>query len=268
MTTNNYTANELSSMIAKEFRAIVRKGEWTGPTPEVCRGYAQANLAVVPKDHAFDFLLFCNRNPRPCPVIDVTDPGSPHPLFAAPEADLRTDLPRYSVYNNGQLVAEPTDISEYWQNDLVAFLLGCSGSFDWSLQAANIRYRLIGAYTTSIQCIPAGPFHGPMAVTCRLIKGTRDVVRTIQISSRHLTMHGPPIHIGDPATIGIKNLYEPEVFFSKDIAPQEPDEIAMFWGCGITPQVVAQEARLPLMITHYPAHMFITDWLSEELAVI
>jgi len=255
-------------MTPGEFRGIVRRGEYTGPTVEVCRGYAMANLAIVPKEYAFDFLLFCNRNPRPCPVLDVTDQGSPHPPLLAPEADLRTDLPKYRVYRDGQLIAEPTDVTDYWRDDLVAFLLGCSGSFDWILQAANIRYRVIGVYTTNIRCHPAGLFHGPMVVTCRLIKGAHDAVRAIQISSRHLMMHGPPVHIGDPAAIGIKDIYQPEAFFHKPIAPQAPDEIAMFWGCGVTPQAVAIEAKLPFMITHCPTHMFITDRLSEELAVI
>jgi uncharacterized protein YcsI (UPF0317 family) len=186
----------------------------------------------------------------------------------APKADLRTDLPKYRVYRSGEIVAEPTDIVQYWREDLVAFLLGCSGSFDWVLRASNIQYRLIGVYKTNLACRQAGRFYGPMAVTCRLIKGTQDAVRAIQISSRHLIMHGPPVHIGDPDAIGIKNLYEPYAFFSKTIEPKSPDEIAMFWGCGVTAESIAIEAKVPFMITHYPTHMFITDRLSEELAVL
>jgi len=263
-----YSASELLEMTPREFRSTVRRGWYTGPTIGACRGYAKANLAIVPKDYAFDFFLFCNRNPRPCPVLDVTDPGSPHPTLLAPEADLRTDLPKYRVYEGGELIAEPVEVTDYWRDDLVAFLLGCAGSFDWILQASNVRYRLIGAYTTNIQCYPAGRFHGPMVVTCRLIKGSRDAVRAIQISSRHPTMHGPPVHIGDPGVIGINDLYQPEVFFHRPISLQEPDEIAMFWGCGITPQAVAIEAKIPFMISHCPGHMFITDLLSEELSVM
>ena len=255
-------------MAPKEFRAIVRRGEYTGLTVGVCRGYAMANLAIIPKKYAFDFLLFCNRNPRPCPVLDVTDPGSPHPPLLAPEADLRTDLARYRVYKDGELVSEPTEITEFWRDDLVAFLLGCGGSFDWILQAANIHYRLIGIYKTSMRCHLAGRFNGPMVVSCRLIKGSLDAIRAIQTSSRHIMMHGPLVHIGDPLTIGIKDLYKPDVFFHKPIISQASDEIAMFWGCGVTPQAIAVEAKLPLMITHYPFHMFVTDRLSEELALI
>ena len=260
--------SELLGMSPNEFRRLVSRGEYTGPTVNVSRGYAMANLAIVPKEYAFDFLLFCNRNPRPCPVLDVTEPGSSHPPLLAPEADLRTDLPKYRVYKDGELIAEPTDITDYWRDDLVSFLLGCSGSFDWILQAAKVRYRLVGVYKTGIHCHPAGRFHGSMAVTCRFVKGSHDAVRTIQISSRHLVMHGPPVHIGDPAAIGIKDIYQPDVFFSRSIALQASNEIAMFWGCGVTAEVVAIEAKVPFMITHCPAHMFITDLLSEELAVL
>ena len=264
---NYYSRDELLAMSPNQFRDIVRKGEYIGSTAEVCRGYAMANLAIVPKEYAFEFLLFCNRNPRPCPILDVTDPGSPHPPLLAPDADLRTDLPKYRVYENGQLIEEPTDIIKYWRDDLVAFLLGCSGSFDWVLQAANIQYRLIGVYKTNIRCYPSGRFFGPMAVTCRLMRGSKEAVRAIQISSRHLIMHGPPVHIGNPEAIGIDNLYRPYVFFSKTIEPQTADEIAMFWGCGVTAETIAIESKVPFMITHYPANMFITNRLSEELAI-
>jgi uncharacterized protein YcsI (UPF0317 family) len=264
----SFTEAELWAMTPKELRQVIRQGLFTGK-PRYCRGYARANLVIVPKEYAFDFLLFCNRNPRPCPVLDVTEPGDPHPRLMAPEADLRTDLPRYRVFKDGEIIDEPTDITNYWRDDLVAFLLGCSGSFYWALKAANIHYRVTGVHRTTIPCIPAGRFHGHMAVTCRLFKGTHDAIRAIQISSRHLFQHGPPVHIGDPAAIGIKDLYHPDLSSSlKDIAPKEPDEIAMFWGCGVTPQVVAMETKVPFMITHYPAHTFITDHLIEELAVL
>lgn len=253
----------------KAFRAIVRGGDWTGDTINACRGYAMVNLAIVPKESAFDFFLFCNRNPRPCPVVDVTDPGSPHPQFLAPEADLRTDLPKYRVIKNGEIVDEPIDILDYWRDDLVAFLLGCSGSFEWALQAANLtnRYRITGAYATNIQCNPAGPFSGRMVVTGRLFADTQAATRAIQITSRHPHMHGPPVHIGDPVSIGIKDLCKPDYGPGGEVAPPKPNEIALFWGCGVTPELVAVEAKLPFMITHFPAHMFVTDKLTEELAV-
>ncbi len=255
-------------MSPKEFRSLTRRGEWTEGTGIVCRGYLQANLAVVPKDYAFEFFLFCHRNPRPCPVIDVTEPGDPHPKLVAPEADLRTDLPRYRVFQDGKVIAEPTDVKNYWRDDLVAFVIGCSYGFDWALRDTKIRFRFTGAYTTNIQCVPAGRFHGPMLVSCRLMKSSYDAVRAAQISSRHLLSHGPPVHIGDPSLIGIKALCYPDIFAPAPVPPQEPGEIAMYWGTGITPQTVALESNIPFMITHYPGHMLVTDRIAEELAVL
>lgn len=264
-----FSNEELEAMDPKDFRSVARRGEWTGFDLNVCRGYAQANLAIVPKDYAFEFLLFCWRNPSPCPVIDVTDPGDPHPKLMAPDADLRTDLPRYRIYQNGELIDEPTDVTKYWRDDLVAFLIGCSASFDWSLRAANVQFRLIGAYISNIQCVPVGRFHGPMVISCRVVKNGHDAVRAVQISSRLLKVHGPPVHIGDPAIVGIKDLYHPEFPASSYVAPyREPSEIPIFWGCGVTPQKVALESKLSFMITHCPGHMFITDWLTEELAAL
>lgn len=271
-----FSESELAEMSPKDFRSLVRRGEWATPTIRYkekditpCRGYAEANLAIVPQDYAFEFLLFCRRNPQPCALLDVTEPGDPHPKLVAPEADLRTDLPRYRVFQDGALIDEPTDISNYWRDDLVAFLIGDSASFDWALIAANIQFRLTGAYVTNIPCVPAGRFHGPMVVTTRLFKTSYDAVRAIQVSSRHLAVHGPPVHIGDPAAIGIKDIYQPDMFsLSAPVAPQQPNEIVMHWGCGITPQTVALECKAPFMITHCPGHMFVTDRLAEELAVL
>jgi len=264
----NYSKDELITMSPRKFRSIVRRGEWRERSEGVCRGYVVANLVIVPKDYAFEFLLFCNRNPRPCPVIEVTEPGNPHPKLTAPEADLRTDLPKYRVFKDGQVIDEPIDITNYWRDDLVAFLLGCSHSFDWALQASNIHYRKLVSCITSIRCLPAGRFSGHMFVSCRLVK-VYDAIRVVQISSRYLFAHGAPVHIGDPAAIGIKDqsiLYRTK-HLKKPIPAHEPDEIAMFWGCGVTPQVVAVESKVPFMITHCGGHMFITDRLLEELTV-
>jgi uncharacterized protein YcsI (UPF0317 family) len=263
---------DVVDLTPKKFRRLVREEKWTGQTQMACHGYVQANLAVVPKELAFEFLTFCFRNSRPCPVLDVTDPGNPHPRLVASEADLRTDVPRYRVFKEGRIVDELTDVTKYWQKDLVAFLLGCSLSFEWALRAANVRYRFLGAYATNIPCVPSGVFHGPMVVTCRLIKGAEDAIRTIQICSRHLFSHGAPVHIGDPKQIGIKDLYNPDMGRGdpdgQAIPPQEPDEIALFWGCGVTPQAVAISAKPSLMITHFPGCMFVADKLSAELVVL
>jgi len=261
---------ETLAMGPREFRGLTRKAEFTDTTMEVCQGYAQANLVILPKEYAFDFLLFCNRNPRPCPVLDVTEPGDPHPKEMAPEADLRTDVPQYRVIKDGKIIDEPTDIAKYWRDDLVAFLLGCSCTFRWALRAANIPWRRYSAYLTTIPCVPAGCFHGHMVVTARAFYNSHDAVRAVQVSSRHLLMHGPPIHIGDPEVIGITNLGQPDPIFPNRpvVEPPKPGEIVMYWGCGVTPQSVAMESNVPFMITHYPAHMFVTDKLGEELAVI
>ena len=202
-------------------------------------------------------------------------PESPQSFWSipkAPGADLRTDLPKYRVYREGKLIDEPTDISSYWRDDLVGFLIGCGGSWGWSLHAANIEFREIGVYRTNIACVPAGRFHGHMVVECLLMKDSYNAVRAVRITSRHTTAHGPPIHIGNPAIIGIKDLYHSDIWqppaLRDVITPQEPDEVALFWGCGITPQMVAMESEVPFMITHYPFHMFVTDKLSEELAIL
>jgi len=268
MNKKDFSDDKLAAMSPKEFRSIVRRGETAVSTLVACRGYAQANLVVVPEEMAYEFLMFCQRNPRPCPVLDITEPGGPHPKLMAPEADLRTDLSGYRVFREGQLIGEPADITSYWRDDLVAFLLGCSLSFDWVLRAAGISFRLLGAYTTNIQCVPVGRFHGPMVVSCRLIKGASAAIRTIQISSRYPAFHGPPVHIGAPAIIGIKDFYHPEHFHGH-IAAQEPDEVALYWGCGATPQEVAMEAKISFMITHgVGGRTFITDRLTEEMAAL
>ncbi len=267
---DRYSPEELKAMNPGDFRRIVRQREWTGVTLDVCGGYAQTAMILVPREYASDFLLFCNRNPRPFPVIDVTDVGDPHPKRIAPEADLRTDLPEYRVWENGKLIDEPTDITDYWRKDLVGFLTGCSAGFQWALAAADIPYRGYGAYPTNIPCIPAGAFKGPVAVTCRAFHSAHDAVRAIQITSRHLLMHGPPIYIGNPAAIGVKNLGLPDEFnpYRPVNPPPEPTEIVLSWGCGLTAETVALESKISLMITNAPAHMFVTDRLSEELAII
>ena len=269
---SDYSEEQLVKMSPRDFRSAVRRGEYTGVTlgtVDVCAGYAQANLAMVPKELAFEFLLFCNRNPRPCSLIEVTEPGDPMTKLVAPGADLRTDLPKYRVFKNGELIDEPTDVIKYWRDDLVCFLIGCSRTFVWALRAANIPFRRYGGYQTTIPCVPAGCFHGPMWVSVRAFYNSHDAVRAIQICSRHPLFHGPPVHIGDPAEIGI-NLGQPDPFnpYRPDIEPPKPGEIVMSWGEGVTPQAVALESKVPFMITHCPAHMFVTDCLGEELAIL
>jgi uncharacterized protein YcsI (UPF0317 family) len=248
----------------------VRTGEFRRPTAGACRGFVQANLAILPREVAFDFLLFCQRNPRPCPVLDVTEPGSPHPLHAAPEADLRTDVPGYRIYRKGELVDEPADLTSYWRDDLVAFLLGCSFTFEQALAANDVPIRHIEEgvnvpmYVTSMECRPAGVFSGPMVVSMRPIPFEK-VVRATQVTSRFPSVHGAPIHIGDPAQIGIGDLSRPDF---GDAVTIRDGEVPVFWACGVTPQAVAMRSRPELMITHAPGHMFVTTLKDEQLGVL
>jgi len=259
--------DELLSMKPRDFRHMVRRGELKSWVRNACRGYAWANVTIVPKEYAYEFLLFCNRNPRPCPVLDVTEPGDPHPRLMAPEADLRTDLTKYKVFQDGKLIAEPTDIMDYWQDDLVGFVIGCSRSFYSLWEAANVKYRPAGAFITNIQCLPAGRFRGSMVVSCRWFK-VHDALRAIQITSRCLATHGPPVHIGDPTAIGIKDLRHADFCPPPNAEPQKPDEVALYWGCGITPEMTVKGAKLPLMITQGDTDLLVTDRLTEELTVL
>mgnify|MGYP005848811675 FL=1 len=245
-----------------ELRRLIREGRWAGPTAGLARGYVQANLVILPADWAYDFLLFCVRNPKPCPLLEVTEIGSPVPAQTAPGADLRTDLPRYRVYQGGQLVEEPTEITSWWRDDLVAFLLGCSFTFEDALAEAGIALRHwergcnVPMYRTSLQCAPAGRLHGPLVVSMRPIPAGQ-VARAVEISARYPLAHGAPVWIGDPAGLGIADLDRPDW---GDPAPIREGEVPVFWACGVTPQAVALAARPPLMITHAPGHMFVTDW--------
>lgn len=246
----------------------MRRGDWQAPTAGLAPGFAQANLVVVPREMAYDFLVFCHRNPKPCPLIDVTDPGSPEPALAAPGADLRTDLPRYRVYRGGRLEAEETEITPYWRPDLVAFLLGCSFTFEAAMQRAGLPVRHIedgrnaAMYITSLACRPAGAFRGPVVVSMRPLPA-RDVPRAVLVSGRYPRAHGAPVHAGDPGAIGIRDLSRPDF---GDPPRIEPGEVPVFWACGVTPQAVAQSAGVEFMITHAPGHMFLTDLRDEDLA--
>ena len=266
--TSDYTPEELGAMSPPEFRALVREGGWRTVTADACTNFGQANLIALPKEQAFEFLLFCQRNPRPCWVIDVTEAGDPRPLVVAPEADLRTDLPRYRVWREGELVEEPYDATPFWRDDLVAFLIGCSWGFVWSLKAAKVHFRSLGDYTTNIELNPVGRFKGHMVCSCRAFQSSDLAVRAVQICSRHIPFHGPPVHIGEPKLIGVENIGRPDAFIPPwPTPPPEPHEVVMFWGCGITPQNVVMQSKIDYAVTHYPGHMFVIDNLVEEMAI-
>lgn len=261
---------DYSKMKPAEARALFRTGELVRQTSGMCDGYAQANMAILPKSLAFDFLLFTQRNKKPCPVLDVTEAGSPNPVIAAPNADLRYDIPKYRIYKKGELVDEVINLEHYWQDDFVAFLLGCSFSFESPMIEDGLDVRHITdchnvpMYITNIQCVPAGVFHGPMVVSMRPMKPA-DAIRAVQITTRMPYVHGAPIYFGDPAGIGIKDIDKPDFGEPSEI---REGEIPVFWACGVTPQAVAMTVKPDIMITHAPGHMFITDIPNSSLAIM
>ena len=232
------------------------------PTAGIAPGFTQANLIALPREWAYDFLLYAQRNPKPCPVLDVTEPGSPTTVLA-PDADLRTDLPRYRIWRNGELAEEVTDASAAWREhpDLVAFLIGCSFTFETALIEAGIEIRHITdgtnvpMYLTSQSCRPAGRLRGNMVVSMRPIAASR-VADAVSISGRYPAVHGAPVHVGDPAVIGIRDLAAPDFGDPVRIAP---GEVPVFWACGVTPQAAVIASGTPFAITHAPGYMFVTD---------
>ena len=214
----------------------------------------------LPQDWAFDMLLFGQRNPQPVPLLDVTDPGATTSQLA-PDADLRTDLPRYRVWRDGELVAEPTDVSDLWRDDLVTFLIGCSFSFEKALMSAGVPIRHIdqghnvSMYRTNVDCQPAGRLSGPLVVSMRPIPA-RQVVTAVQVTERMPEVHGAPVHVGVPEALGITDLSAPDF---GDPVRFEDGDVPVFWACGVTPQAALMASKPPFAITHAPGHMFITD---------
>ena len=240
-------------------RAACREGRFTETTSGVCPGFAQANLIVLPRSLAGDFRSFCERNPRPCPLLAAS--GHPVLRSLAPGADLRTDLPRYRVTRRGAPDLECQDVRGVWEPDLTAFLLGCSFGFEAGLVGAGIRLRhqdedrVVPMYVTDRDCESAGPFRGRLVVSMRPIPGSR-VDDAVRVSDEHPLAHGAPVHVGDPAGLGIHDLARPD--WGEDGALL-PGEVPVFWACGVTSQVVARNARPELMISHAPGFMFVTD---------
>jgi uncharacterized protein YcsI (UPF0317 family) len=254
----------------KRVRLACRVEGFCGHTSGLADGFAQANLVVLPAEFAHDFREFCRRNPKPCPLLDVTDPGNPVPSRLAADADLRTDLPLYRIWKNGELAGEVTDLVDVWRDDFVSFMIGCSFTFEAALLRAGLAVRHVEAlgnvpmYRTNRPCESAGPFHGPLVVSMRPFKPA-DAIRAVQITSRYPAVHGAPVHIGLPTDLGIADLAKPDYGDAVRIAA---DELPVFWACGVTPQAVLTAARLPLAITHSPGCMFVTDVRDESLAVL
>ena len=249
-------------------RLRIRAGDFSGTTAGLAPDNVQANLVILPMALAHDFLRFAQANPKPCPVRAVSEPGDPRLPGLGADLDIRSDLPRYRVWRRGELVEEPFDLFDVWGDDLVSFALGCSFSFEEALVEDGIELRHITCgsnvpmYRTNIPCAPAGPFAGPLVVSMRPLK-PNDAIRAIQITSRFPSVHGAPIHIGLPETIGIKDLAKPDY---GDAVPVESDELPVFWACGVTPQAVIAEVRPDFSITHAPGCMLITDLRNTQLA--
>ncbi|HUY91106.1 MAG TPA: putative hydro-lyase [Pirellulales bacterium] len=256
----------LSSLSAAELRRAIREGRYSGPTAGLAPGYVQTNVVILPAADATDFAEFCRLNGRACPLVAQTSPGETEPADAAPGADLRSDVPRYRVFRQGAPeAAEPTDIRDLWRDDFVGFLLGCSFTFERALIEAGLGVRHIDEgrnvpmYRTSIACRAAGRFAGPLVVSMRPYR-PEQIDRVREISGRYPTMHGAPIHVGDPQALGIEDLSRPEFGEAVTI---EPGEIPAFWACGVTPQLALAAARPELAITHSPGCMFVTDLRDE-----
>ncbi|MFU0826740.1 MAG: putative hydro-lyase Veis_4744 [Lachnoclostridium sp.] len=248
-------------------RSLIRMGEITSPTAGMCAGFAQANLVILPKELAYDFLLFAQRNPKACPVLEVLDLGERAVKYLAKDGDIAMDIPKYRVYEYGELTGEYTDIVKFWKPDFVSFLIGCSFSFEEELLEANIPVRHIEEhcnvpmYLTNIQCERAGMFSGNMVVSMRPIP-YRDVPKAVSVTAAMPKVHGAPIHIGCPEVIGIKDINRPD--FGDRVTIKE-GEVPVFWACGVTPQAALMASKPAFAITHAPGHMFITDIKNVDL---
>ena len=249
-------------------RQPIRRGEHRGHTSGLAPGLVQGNLMILPQELAADFLLFCQRNPKSCPLLAVSEPGDPFLPTLGHDIDIRRDVPSYRVWRDGVLVDEPSDLGAWWQDDFVTFVLGCSFSFEQALIEAGIplrhvqQGRNVAMYRTQVPTQAAGPFAGPMVVSMRPMTPA-DAIRAVQVTSRYAQVHGAPVHLGRPDLIGIADLSRPDFGDPVEIAP---DEIPVFWACGVTPQSVAMASRPRLCITHSPGCMLVTDWLNHQLA--
>lgn len=250
-----------------DLRRAIRAGEFRAPTAGECPGFVQTNVVILPAAYADEFAEFCRLNPRPCPLVCRTEPGQFEPLPAAPGADIRTDVPRYRVFRHGTAEsAEPIDVRPLWRDDSVTFLIGCSFTFESGLIAAGLPVRHIDErrnvpmFRTSRACAPAGRFAGPLVVSMRPYR-PEQIEQVTQITGSYPAMHGAPVHVGDPAGLGIADVMEPD--FGESVTIQ-PGEVPVFWACGVTPQLALLAAKPEIAITHSPGCMFVTDLRDEQ----
>ena len=252
---------DLGEASPAQVRGLIRRGEITGQTGGMALGYMQGNLAILSADLALEFARFCQRNPKPCPLVGISDTGDPMLRTLGKDIDIRSDISSYNVYQEGELSSTVTDITDLWRDDLVAFILGCSFSFEQALLAGGVPMRhleldyTVPMYISNIQTVPAGPFHGPTVVSMRPMP-MEEAIRAVEITARFPMTHGKPLHIGDPAEIGIGRLDEPAW---GDVPEIRAGEVPVFWACGVTPQAVVMAAKPSFCITHKPGSMLITD---------
>ena len=249
-------------------RQAVRSGQWTQHTSGLAPSHVQGNVVILPRAQAEDFLRYCQRNPRPCPLLAMSEPGDPRLPRLGADLDIRSDVPRYRVWRHGELIDEPTDVRSLWRDDLVSFVIGCSFSFEQALLDEGLAMRHIdqnknvAMYRTNIETQPAGAFAGPMVVSMRPLRAAA-AIRAIQVTSRFPDVHGAPVHLGDPRLIGIDDLSRPDYGDAVDVLD---DELPVFWACGVTPQAALAAARPEFCITHAPGAMLVTDLLNRQLA--
>jgi uncharacterized protein YcsI (UPF0317 family) len=264
------TMTNLKGETGRDARRRIRAaGTNLAPTAGMAPGYVQGNLAILPKALAADFARFCQLNPKPCPLLAQSEPGDPRLPALGEDLDIRTDIPLYRIWKNGEMVEEVRDLKKVWRDDLVSFVLGCSFSFEEALieNGLEIRHqtlnRNVSMYRTNIECKPAGPFHGPMVVSMRPFKPAH-AIRAVQVTTRFPSVHGAPVHLGYPEQIGIADIAKPDY---GDVVPVERGELPVFWACGVTPQAAIAAAKVPFAITHAPGYMLVTDLKNAQLAV-
>ena len=260
-------ANIYQNYLPKDVRALIAQEKITSQTSGMCSGYAQGNLCILPKKYAYDFLLFCQRNPKSCPLLEVTDTGERILKTCAPGSDIATDIPKYRVWQNGTMIAEPLNVKDFWRDDLVSFIIGCSFSFESLLMENGIDVRNISQncnvpmYLTNIETQRAGIFGGKMVVSMRPIPYSQ-IVKAVTVTAAMPRVHGSPIHIGTPEAIGIKDLSKPDF---GDAVKINDGEVPVFWCCGVTPQSVVMTSKPEFCITHSPGNMLITDFKNTDL---
>jgi len=252
---------------SSECRLACRRGDFSSQTSGQCNGFAQANLCILPKEYAYDFLLFCVRNPKPCPLLHVLEEGQ---FVFGQDIDVRSDLPKYRVYENGVLQeGELTNIESLWRPDFVTFVIGCSFSFEEAMARAGLPLRHVETrrnvpmYNTNIPCAQAGVFSGNMVVSMRPMTPAQ-ALKAVEVTSRYPRVHGAPVHVGTPSDIGVADIDKPDYGEQVEI---RPGEIPVFWACGVTPQAIVMKSKPSVCITHAPGCMLVLDTRNDELSL-